>query len=151
MKQVYKILALLCVVLLLSSCTTVRETAATAPVQTSIVSIGVADVDIEPETVSRTYSWSYWDYAFKKCDINQIKENLTAELLQEHKADVLVEPQFIVERGGFFRGGSVTVIGRPGKYKNFRNLSPEEYKGIDLNTILNGKQESQKHKRFLLF
>lgn len=109
---------------MITSCSSIKNTADVTPVVNSIVNFTVADMTVQPTRVSKTYSWSY--NPFRHVSISTIKSNLEAELLNEAGADVLVEPQYIVKKGGLFRGGSVTVIGYPAKYSNFHKMTPEE-------------------------
>lgn len=119
-----KLLLISAAALLVSSCSTIRTTADYASVDNKVVSFTVADLDVKKNKVEMTYSWSY--NPFKRVSISNIKGNVTAELLKQNDADVLVEPNYIVEQRGFLRGGSVTVIGIPAKYKNFHKMTPEE-------------------------
>lgn len=132
----------------MASCSSVRHTAATAPVDASVVSFTVADVKVNPEKISQTTSWSF--NPFKRVSVETVKDNTTARMLQDAKADVLVEPEYIIEQRGFLRGGSVTVIGFPATYSNFHKMTPEEaelFKAVNMN-----KSKKKEHKkRFFLF
>lgn len=132
--------------LLLSSCSSVRHTAATAPVDVTVATFTVADMDVQPTKITATTNWNY--NPFKRVNVETVKNNTTAKMLQETGADVLVEPQYIIERRGFLRGGSVTVFGFPAKYSNFHKMTPEEAKIIsDLEKL----QPKKEKKRFLFF
>lgn len=148
MKTVRNLVAVLFAILLLSSCSSERHTAAIVPVETKVVSMAIADLEVMPNQISRTYSWGY--RPFGDPNIDQVKQSVTAQMLRQAGADVLVEPQYIVEHRGFLRGGSVTVIGYPAKYKNFRSLQPGEYHVLD--TIIKHQSENRpRHKTFLFF
>lgn len=124
-----------------------RHTASTVPVDASVVSFTVADVKVSPEKISQTTSWSF--NPFKRVSVETVKDNTTARMLQDAKADVLVEPEYIIEQRGFLRGGSVTVIGFPASYSNFHKMTPEE---AELFRALNTKSKKKEHKkRFFLF
>ena len=84
-----------------------------------VTSLTIADLDVQPQKVTATTSWS-WN-PFRK--ISSIKDAAVAEALRETGADVLVEPVYEVKKGGWFRGGSVTVTGSPAKYVNFRPMT----------------------------
>ena len=132
----------------MASCSSVRHTATAVPVDSQVVSFTVADVNVSPEKISQTTSWSF--NPFKRVSVEIVKENTTARMLQNAKADVLVEPEYIIEQRGFLRGGSVTVIGFPATYSNFHKMTPEEaefFKAV--NTKPCNKKEHK--KRFLLF
>lgn len=131
--------------MLMCSCTSIRHTASTASVDTEIYNFTVADMDVQPVKVSKTFSWSY--NPFKKVSIGVVKDNTTAQLLKETDADVLVEPQYIVEKRGFMRGGSVTVIGFPAKYSNFHKMTESEAQ------IVKAAQRppQETHKRWFFF
>lgn len=122
--KAYKLGLIASALLLATSCSTVRHTSDVAPVETKVVSLTVADIDISPKKVSRTTTWSY--SPFTRVDINTLKSNTEALLLDEAGADVLVEPQYIVERYGLLRGGKITVTGYPAKYKDFHKMTPAE-------------------------
>ncbi|MDE7387904.1 MAG: hypothetical protein K2M97_01485 [Muribaculaceae bacterium] len=107
--------------LALSSCTTVQHTASTEQIDTRIYNMTVADVNVSTEKQSHTFSWNWTP--FRAFSLSSVKESAAAELLMEAKADVLVEPQYIVKRRGLFRGGEVTVIGYPATYTNFHHMT----------------------------
>lgn len=138
--------ALPIVLALVSSCTSIRQTSTTTSVETKVSSFTVADVEVSPQKVIKTYSWSF--NPFKKTSINTIKSNVTAELLNNANADVLVEPQYIIEERGLFRGGSVTVIGFPATYKNFHKMTPEE--SVIFNNVMS-VHKKQSQKKFFFF
>lgn len=81
--------------------------------------------------------------------IETIKTNLTAQMLQENNADVLVEPQYIVEKRGWLRGGSVTVIGFPAKYKNFHPMTEAE--AAVARGIIHEKKQKKNKNKFIFF
>lgn len=133
----------------MASCSSVRHTATAVPVDSRVVSFTVADVKVSPEKISQTTSWSF--NPFKRVSVEIVKDNTTARMLQDANADVLVEPEYIIEQRGFLRGGSVTVIGFPATYSNFHKMTPEE---AELFKAVNPKpcNKNEEHKkRFLLF
>lgn len=133
--------------LALSSCSTIRHTSSTADVDTRVVSFTVADVNVRPEKVSATQSWSF--NPFKRVDVSLMKTNTTARLVNENNADVLVEPQYIIEQRGFLRGGSVTVTGFPATYSNFHKMTPEEAQIY--HEVQSATKAPEKHKKFIFF
>jgi len=132
--------------LALCSCSSIKHTAAVAPVETKVVNFTVADVDVRTERITKTTSWNY--NPFCPVSIETIKTNTTAEMLREVGADVLMEPQYIVKKRGFLRGGSVTVTGFPATYSNFHKMTPEEAKVFN---AANVKKTVEKKKKFLFF
>lgn len=106
----------------LSSCsyTVVSNTpSGTVETESLVASLTIADLDVQPQKVTTTTSWS-WN-PFKR--VSSIKEAAVAEALRETGADVLVEPVYEVKKGGWFQGGSVTVTGFPARYVNYRPMS----------------------------
>ncbi|MDO5395691.1 MAG: hypothetical protein Q4F07_06985 [Bacteroidales bacterium] len=112
----------------LTSCTTVSHTAKTEDVETHVYNLTVADMDVSKDKVSKTTSWNWTPLS--TVSVEAQKEKATAELLQEKKADVLVEPQYTVKRRGLFRGGEVTVTGYPATYRNFRPMTKDDAEAI---------------------
>lgn len=123
MKKV-KLLSAIVAMILVCSCSSIQHTATTAEVQTKVVNFTVADVKTDGQKVSKTTSWNF--NPFKCVSVATEMKNTEAKLLQETGNDILLEPQYIVEKRGFLRGGSVTVIGIPAKYVNFHKMTPEE-------------------------
>ncbi len=143
-----KIFFLIIAAAFLGSCSSIRHTATAVPVESHVVSFTVADVKVGSEKISQTTSWDY--NPFKRVSIETIKDNTTARMLQEANADVLVEPEYIIEKRGILRGGSVTVIGFPATYSNFHKMTSEE---AELLKAVNQKQCKKKDskKRFFFF
>lgn len=110
--------------LTVSSCTTIQQTSSSAPVDTQVCNLTVADMKVSEEKAEKTVDWA-WN-PLTTFSLAEQKKSATAELLKDVDADVLVEPQYIVNRRGVFRGGSVTVTGYPATYSNFRNMTKEE-------------------------
>lgn len=142
----FKLLLITLVTLAASSCSTIRHTATSVDVDNKVVTFTVANLDVQKQKVSKTYSWSY--NPFKRVSISNIKGNITAELLNAQNADVLLEPQYIIEKRGFMRGGSVTVIGYPASYKDFHKMTPEEA-AIVRDAF--SKKEKKANKRWFIF
>lgn len=136
-----KVLTILLFAMFMVSCSTIKHTASTADIDNKVVTFTVANLDVNPKKVEKTYSWSY--NPFIRVSVSNVKENVTAELVKESNADVLLEPQYIVHKGGLFRGGSVTVIGIPASYKNFHEMTVEEA-AIVRDAFSNNKKETKK-------
>lgn len=106
----------------LSSCSySVISNTPTGTVETEsmIASLTVADLEVQPQKITATTKWG-WN-PFRK--ISSVKDAAVAEALRETGSDVLVEPVYEVKKGGWFRGGSVTVTGSPANYVNFRPMT----------------------------
>lgn len=112
------------------------------PVETSVVSFTVADMEVCPTKITKTTRWSY--NPFKRVSIETVKTNTTAIMLQEAKADALVGSEYIIEHRGFLRGGSVTVTGFPAKYNNFHTMTHAEAEAFKAMKSVKGKDKSKK-------
>ncbi|MCM1078789.1 MAG: hypothetical protein NC344_04025 [Bacteroidales bacterium] len=110
--------------MIFSSCSTVVKTASTAETTSSIENATVADLDVAPERITYTVSPSK---AVQRGGMANVKRAVESEALTANgNADVLVEPQYIIEKKKSLFGSkvtSVTVTGRPAKYRNFRSLN----------------------------
>lgn len=104
-----------------SSCTTIQNTASSDQVDTRLYNLTVADMKVADHHVTKTIEWK-WN-PFTLVSMEAQKKNAVAEAVREADADLLVEPQYTVKTRGLFRGGSVTVTGRPAKYTHFRSLT----------------------------
>lgn len=133
-------------ILLFASCSSIKHTAATSTVETTVVSFTVADVNVQPGKITKTTSWAF--NPFKRVSIETVKTNTTAQMLKESNADVLVEPEYIIEQRGFLRGGSVTVIGFPASYSNFHKMTPQE---AEIFKAVNHPAKKEHKKKFLFF
>lgn len=132
---------------LLCSCSSIKHTSTTVPVNNTVATFTVADLDVKEQKITSTTSWNF--DPFKRVSVEDVKANTTARMLQEAGADVLLEPEYIIEKRGFLRGGSVTVIGFPANYKNFHQMTPEE---AEIIKNINSKPSKEKsHKKFLFF
>lgn len=124
------ILAVGIAALALSSCSTITHTSHTAGVDTQIYNLTVADMSVVAKKDSMTVDWK-WN-PLSTVSLSAQKETATHNLLSKSDADVLVEPEYIVNRRGIFRGGSVTVIGYPATYTNFRTMTKEDAEKLAL-------------------
>lgn len=115
--------------LLAASCTTVTKTATTADVNNSISSYPeVVDLEVQ-DKVAHSMRWNFKPFHFGEPKKSTARGNLIAETLQEVKADVLLEPQFIFEKTSY--GERVlTVTGYPATYHNFRKATPADIEAI---------------------
>lgn len=111
----------------LCSCSTISHTAHTADVDTRLYNVTVADMKVSDTKATKTLNW---DWLGMTGSVESKKESVASELLKEKDADLLVEPQFIVNKRGLFRGGSVTVTGYPATYSNFRSMTEDDARVI---------------------
>lgn len=113
----------LAAVVLLSSCITTTKTARTAQTSTSIKNATVADLRVTDQRITYTMSPSK---AIQRAGLSNVKQAAIQEALTKHgNADVMVEPEFVIEQERSLFGShitSITVSGRPAYYQNFRTL-----------------------------
>ena len=109
---------------LLSSCNTLTKTARTADTYSNLQSATV--VDIVPATEQRITHTLHPDYSLIRGGENNVKQAAEHEaLLKYGNADVLLEPQYIIQRERMLFGSKITAItvsGRPAYYTNYRSL-----------------------------
>ena len=122
MKNTITYMALAAVVLL-SSCITTTKTARTAQTSTSIKNATVADLRVTDQRITYTMSPSK---AIQRAGLSNVKQAAIQEALTKHgNADVMVDPEFVIEQERSLFGShitSITVSGRPAYYQNFRTL-----------------------------
>ena len=110
-------------VMLLSSCITTTKTARTAETSASIQNVTVADLKVTDRRITYTMTPSK---AVQRAGLNNVKQAAIQEALtQNGNADVMVEPEFVIEKERTLFGSrinSITVTGRPAYYQNFRTL-----------------------------
>lgn len=140
--KIRDILLPLCALVLTCSCSTIKHTADTVSVESKVVTFTVADLNVSPQRAAMTYSWG-WN-PFVRPSVSDIKTNVEAQILDQAGADVLLEPQYIVEKRGFMRGGSVTVTGYPAKYTNFHKMTHEESEIVKNLPTESGKKKTKK-------
>lgn len=113
----------LAAVVLLSSCITTTKTARTASTSATIKNATVADLRVSDKRVTYTMSPSK---AIQRAGLNNVKQAAIQEALTLNgNADVMVEPEFVIEQERSLFGShisSITVTGRPAYYENFRTL-----------------------------
>lgn len=112
------------VALAIASCTTTTKTARTESVPYSMYNASVADLEVGSQRVSYTLNPTK---KIRRGGVGNVKQAAIMEALDANgNADLMLEPQFVVsqKRGLFSKKiTSVTVTGRPAKYKNFRSLN----------------------------
>lgn len=110
---------------MLASCVTTTKTAKTADIEATTYNATVADLDVAEQRVSVTLNPVPDDV--RRGGMSNIKKTVEAMALEQSgNADLLVNPEFTytVERGFLSsKVTSMTVTGRPARYKNFRSLN----------------------------
>ncbi|MDE5986588.1 MAG: hypothetical protein K2H16_04820 [Prevotella sp.] len=111
--------------LVFASCTTVVKTASTADARASLLSATVADLEVSPERVTVTTAPSK---AIQRAGISNVKHDAERKALTQggKDYDVLVDAEYIIEKTNYVfykKIKSVTVSGRPARYKNFHSLN----------------------------
>lgn len=109
---------------LLASCmqrTWIQKTGKTTDVKESMITHVpvVADLKINPEKVSGTYSSSKPEHS-----LEYVKDMAIAEAINAGNYDLLLEPNFEVRVTGPDK--TAIVKGYPAKYANFRNFVPSD-------------------------
>jgi hypothetical protein len=127
-----KMLGIVCgTVLLLSSCSTIKKTATTVAVDSSItIYPEVADLEVQKKISSST-TWKFVPFKLGNSKLSVIKGNLVAEVLKKYNADVLLEPQFIYHKNSYGER-ELIVTGYPATYKNFRKATDEDLKALKI-------------------
>ncbi len=109
--------------ILLSSCDTLTKTARTADIPSAQYNATVADLKVT-DRISYTMQPSK---AVQRGGLSNVKQAAESEALEKKggNADILLEPQFVIEKKRTLFGSkvkSITVSGRPATYTNFRSL-----------------------------
>lgn len=121
-----KIFFLLGMAISFASCTTTTKTASTADMPATLLSATVADLEfVTPERISLA-STAAIKKEIQRGGLTNVKKAAENELLEKYKADVLVEPEYIISKTRYlFRTkiSAITVSGRPAKYTNFHSLN----------------------------
>lgn len=140
---------IVCAIAFLSSCSTIKVTSDSAPVAATVSTYPtVADLNISPNRVSKTTTWD-WN-PFDRTSMETRKNNITAELIKEYDADILVEPEYVQE-SSWLGGGSITVTGYPATFENFRKATPEDLDALNAVAPMQQNCETKGKKRFLIF
>lgn len=114
------ILSLAVVALALTSCTTHSSTSTTKDVATSLTSVSTADMVVSQNKETYTLRPAS---KVRRGGLDNVKSAAVSELLKNHRADVLVQPEYeVVTRRGLMgrKVKSVTVSGYPATFRNFQ-------------------------------
>ena len=107
----------------------------------------VADLDVSDVKKSHTITLS------KVENMAAARNTAISELLEKESGDVLVEPKFITETRG--SKTELTVTGWPAKYRNFRKMTLDDLKLIEVQPHLYKANTAQpaveKKKKFRIF
>lgn len=125
-KSLITVLAVIAV--MLSSCTSIHKTASTLDIPTSIVSKNVADLKVNDERITFTYTPSR--EVRKGGEQNVLNAAIAEALKANGNADLLVAMQYEMKTTtGFFGQKTikyVTVTGHPAFYTNIHPAEPEQ-------------------------
>lgn len=146
-----KNILVICAMAFLSSCSTIRMTSDSTPVMTPVSTYPtVADLNIQPTRISKTVTWQ-WN-PFSTMSLSTRKDNVTAELVNENGADILIEPEYVQKTSWLnILGGSITVSGYPATFENFRKATPEDIEALKAVAPVKECKEKKGKKRFLIF
>lgn len=122
MKKIFYVLG---IALLATSCTTITKTAKTLDSPASLLSATVAELEVSPERISYTMQPSK---NVQRGGLSNVKQAAEQEALAKYgNADVLVDAEYTIAQTNYYIFGkdieSITVTGRPAKYKNFHSLN----------------------------
>lgn len=107
----------------------------TSEVTNTITAVAGADLSVAKERATLSTSWLI--KLFSIGDLDQKKSVLIERMKKATKADVIIDPQFLLEKKPL-GGGKLTLTGYPARYTNFRNLTPTEVDSL----ILHNKYRS---------
>lgn len=122
-----KILLLLIIIVSATSCSTSRTGTSKS---LDIVGPGVihkpviADLDVKQQKISVTMTFSNVE------SMANARNEVLRKALEEHNADVLIEPSFTSETTN--RKTDLTVKGWPATYKNFRQIQEDDIKYLEI-------------------
>lgn len=108
-----------------TSCSSIKHTATTIPVETNVVSKASAQLSVQPEKISFTYKPSK---AVRRTGENGVIETAVSEALKANgNADVLVGFQYEIKKTRNFFGKQsikyVIVEGYPATYTNIKPVN----------------------------
>lgn len=120
-KCIYTLVAALVVSMGLTSCSSVRHTASTVPVDDRVATRTSADLNVATKKISYTYRPSS---SVRRAGDKAVIQTAVAEALKANgNADVLVAFQYEIKKTGK-KINYVTVEGYPASYSNFTVVKP---------------------------
>lgn len=110
----------------LASCTTVDKTAQTVSIDAQIYQHPtVAVLQAVDERASAETEWVRTPLSFGHPSLEQMKQNLVAELVEQAGADVLLDVEYTYKRRLIGRC-KLVVTGYPAKFGEFRKATPAD-------------------------
>ncbi len=138
MKKLLFLVTVTAVIALTSSCAVSMTGLRSDAVNSKILSMTVASLEVEPNPVSYLYIPS--DVEAKSLSLNQLITNANYYALKEHgKGDVIIQSSYKVDGKKHLFGikvKTITVTGYPAKYVDFR--TPTETDRLNADTFYNG-------------
>lgn len=123
---------LACAVAFMTSCSTVVKTSSSCSVAAQASSFPtVADIEVQPK-VSAEVELGFVPFNLGQPSVSDFKANTVAEILQQNKADVLLEPEYSYSRKPF-GPRRLVVTGYPARFGKFRQATEEDLKALGEN------------------
>lgn len=125
MKKIILSMAAVAAIVGMSSCSSIRHTSTTVPVETSVTSASSADLIVSEKKISYTFRPSA---AYRRTGEKAVIKTAVAEALKANgEADVLVGFQYEIKKKTNLFGRTkikyVTVEGYPASYKNITPMA----------------------------
>ena len=121
--------------LLATSCKVHMATSTTMPIAADITSQNTADLVVQQEKVSTQYFPTRQE---RKMGLKFIKQNAVADLLVKNgNADVLVHPQYTVEKKQYLLRSKIQSVKVSGYPAFFKNIKPAEPQKSIINQVVN--------------
>lgn len=132
-----------CVLVSMSACTTMRQsTSTTLGIDSNVYQYPtVADLDVH-EKVETTVTWGFVPFNWGQPPLQQRKDNLTADIVKNNGADVLLEPQIVYTKQPYGTR-TLTITGYPASFKNFRKATSEDLEALK---VVTPAQETKVHR-----
>ena len=121
--------------LLASSCKVHMATSTSMPINTDITSRNTADLVVSHEKASLKYIPTKQE---RKMGVGFVKQNAAAELLEQiGNADVLVHPQYTIEKKKYLLRSKILSVKVSGYPAFFKNVKPAEPQKTIVNQVVN--------------
>lgn len=129
MKNKY-ILSIVLLILAMSSCRSIKfQDSKTVDIANNIYQYPtVANLEVQSEKIvsSITFKRPWYRNSVSKSNLEMFKGQVVADAVKNAAADILLEPQFVIEQGDKKLSIKLTLSGYPAKYKNFRAATKED-------------------------
>lgn len=124
MRKILSFVSVTFVAACMASCVTTTKTAKVENLDPELYVATTADLDIANDRITYTMIPTA---EIRRAGDGNVKRAAIAEALQKagNNYDLLVEPEFVVEKTNYFftrKITKITVSGRPAKYTNFHSL-----------------------------